>query len=85
MTLIREYVGETLKDIRKQNAMSLRSLSKRTHISLAYLSEIEHGKKEMSSELFNAWAKGMGFTTEDLFYLIAKNAVHTVDARKESA
>jgi transcriptional regulator with XRE-family HTH domain len=51
MTLFRESLGDVLRGERMRQGMTLRELSSEARISLGYISEIERGQKEASSEL----------------------------------
>jgi len=48
---LRELLGETLRRRRRAQKRTLRDVSKQANVSLGYLSEIERGHKEPSSEL----------------------------------
>ncbi len=52
--LMRELLGESLRELRTSENLTLREVSGRALVSLGYLSEIERGQKEASSELLNA-------------------------------
>ncbi|CAL8973398.1 MAG: helix-turn-helix domain-containing protein [Actinobacteria bacterium] len=52
--LMRELLGESLRELRTSSNLTLREVSGRARVSLGYLSEIERGQKEASSELLNA-------------------------------
>ena len=52
--LMRELLGESLRELRTSETLTLREVSGRARVSLGYLSEIERGQKEASSELLNA-------------------------------
>ena len=49
--LMRELLGESLRELRTSSNLTLREVSGRARVSLGYLSEIERGQKEASSEL----------------------------------
>lgn len=49
--LLREALGSTLREFRTQTGFSLRQLSSLANVSPGYLSELERGRKEVSSEL----------------------------------
>lgn len=53
-TLLRESVGEVLRQARTAQGRTLREVSDSARVSLGYLSEVERGRKEASSELLNA-------------------------------
>jgi transcriptional regulator with XRE-family HTH domain len=52
--LVRELIGESLREERVLQAKTLREVSKAARVSLGYLSEVERGQKEASSELLAA-------------------------------
>lgn len=49
--LLRREIGDVLRVIRQQQGRTLREVSTAARVSLGYLSEIERGQKEASSEL----------------------------------
>lgn len=51
MVLLRRVLGDVLRELRVQRNMTLRELSAEARVSLGYISEIERGQKEASSEL----------------------------------
>ncbi|MFC7496305.1 MULTISPECIES: helix-turn-helix domain-containing protein [unclassified Nocardioides] len=51
MVLLRRVLGDVLRDLRMQRGMTLREVSAEARVSLGYISEIERGQKEASSEL----------------------------------
>jgi transcriptional regulator with XRE-family HTH domain len=51
MVLFRRILGDVLRDLRLQRGMTLREVSAGARVSLGYISEIERGQKEASSEL----------------------------------
>lgn len=52
--MLRVQLGGVLRDLRGNQDRTLRNVADKAGISLGYLSEIERGKKEASSELLNA-------------------------------
>ncbi len=54
MTLLRTHIGHTLRQARISQERTLRDVAKQARVSLGYLSEVERGQKEASSELLNA-------------------------------
>ena len=54
MTVLRKVVGETLRGLRLRQRRTLREVSSSARVSLGYLSEVERGQKEPSSELLAA-------------------------------
>ena len=54
MVILRRVVGEQLRRLRQDQGRTLRDVSSAARVSLGYLSEIERGQKEPSSELLAA-------------------------------
>ena len=54
MTLLRTQLGHTLRGHRLSQRRTLRDVSGAARVSLGYLSEVERGQKEASSELLAA-------------------------------
>lgn len=52
--LLREVIGDVLRDARTSQGRTLREVSDTARVSLGYLSEVERGRKEASSELLSA-------------------------------
>ena len=53
-SLVREVIGDVLRRARTSQGRTLREVSDSARVSLGYLSEVERGRKEASSELLNA-------------------------------
>ncbi len=51
MTLLRRELGDVLRERRRAQGRTLREVSASASVSLGYLSEVERGEKEASSEL----------------------------------
>ncbi|KGN34680.1 XRE family transcriptional regulator [Knoellia sinensis KCTC 19936] len=54
MILLRHELGEVLRERRQQQGRTLRDVAAAAAVSLGYLSEIERGVKEASSELLGS-------------------------------
>lgn len=54
MVLLREVIGDVLRRARTTQGRTLREVSNSARVSLGYLSEVERGRKEPSSELLGA-------------------------------
>lgn len=59
MTLFRDALGEVIRERRSELGYTLRKVSEQGIIALGYLSEVERGQKELSSELLEGVAKGL--------------------------
>jgi transcriptional regulator with XRE-family HTH domain len=53
-SLLREVLGDVLRRSRTKQSRTLREVSDAARVSLGYLSEVERGRKEASSELLSA-------------------------------
>ena len=64
--LLREAIGAGLRRARTARRRTLRDVSRRARVSLGYLSEVERGRKEPSSELLAAICDALDVTLPDL-------------------
>ncbi len=67
MTVLRQVVGETLRAVRLRQQRTLREGSSSARVSLGYLSEVERGQKEPSSELLAAICHALDIELSELF------------------
>ena len=67
MPVLRQVVGETLRGLRLRQRRTLREVSAAARVSLGYLSEVERGQKEPSSELLAAICRALDVELSDLF------------------
>lgn len=72
--LLRELVGQTLREERLAASLTLRDVSGSAQISLGYLSEIERGQKEASSELLAAVCSALEISLPVLLHKVADAA-----------
>ena len=70
--MLREIYGRVIRDYREETGMTLRKLARKTGVSVAYVSEIERGKKEASSEMLEDLCSGLGLSTLDLLEMAAQ-------------
>lgn len=54
MVLLRHEIGDVLRAARRRQGRTLREVSSAARVSLGYLSEVERGQKEASSELLSS-------------------------------
>jgi transcriptional regulator with XRE-family HTH domain len=71
MTLLRRHLGSVLRSQRERQHRTLRDVSGSARVSLGYLSEIERGHKEASSELLAAVCDALGLRISDVLYAVA--------------
>ncbi|MCM0677153.1 helix-turn-helix domain-containing protein [Micromonospora phytophila] len=66
MVLLRRVIGDALRARRQGQHRTLREVSSAANVSLGYLSEIERGHKEPSSELLAAICDALGARLSEL-------------------
>lgn len=71
MLLLREAIGERLRRTRTTQSRTLRDVSRAARVSLGYLSEVERGRKEASSELLAAICDALDLPLDELLRRVA--------------
>ncbi|MGH3909548.1 MAG: helix-turn-helix domain-containing protein, partial [Pseudonocardiaceae bacterium] len=71
MLLLREAIGERLRRTRTTQSRTLRDVSRAAQVSLGYLSEVERGRKEASSELLAAICGALDLPLDELLRRVA--------------
>jgi transcriptional regulator with XRE-family HTH domain len=71
MLVLRQVIGETLRSARMRQQRTLREVSASARVSLGYLSEVERGHKEPSSELLAAIAGALDVELSELFHQVS--------------
>lgn len=66
MIVLRRLVGDALRRHRQTQARTLREVSGAARVSLGYLSEVERGQKEASSELLASICAALGLPLSQL-------------------
>ncbi|MEU9931176.1 MULTISPECIES: helix-turn-helix domain-containing protein [Streptomyces] len=79
--LWRDLVGEVLRRERQAQGRTLKDVAEAARISMPYLSEVERGLKEASSEVLAAAAKALGLNLADVLALAGERLVSLVAAR----
>jgi len=69
--VLRHVVGETLRAVRLRQRRTLREVSAAARVSLGYLSEIERGHKEPSSELLAAICDALDVPLSEVFLSVS--------------
>jgi hypothetical protein len=77
----RRVLGEVLRSLRTKDKKTLREVSERAGVSLGYLSEVERGQKEASSELLGSIASALGMRLSDTLRLVADAIEKLEDAQ----
>ncbi|MGD8196049.1 helix-turn-helix domain-containing protein [Herbiconiux sp. P18] len=70
--LWRELVGEQLREVRQSRGETLRGIARRASVSPQYLSEVERGLKEPSSEMLEAIGAALDTSLLDLTTAVAE-------------
>lgn len=63
-------VGDTIRKLRHERKLTLRQMS--GFISTGHLSDVEHGRKQLSNDLLEVVAEGLSLTTAELILEIYK-------------
>jgi len=79
--LLREAIGDRLRHARTNQRRTLRDISRAARVSLGYLSEVERGQKEASSELLASICQALELPLGELLHHVAADmsALDTVD------
>ncbi len=88
--LLRTLMGEVLRRTRKAQARTLQDVATQARISIAYLSEVERGRKEASSEVLVAVCRALDIRLVDLLarstsQLLAVDLATDLGARRRRA
>jgi transcriptional regulator with XRE-family HTH domain len=73
MVLLRHLLGDALRRLRLRQGRTLREVSASARVSLGYLSEVERGQKEASSELLAAICSALGAPLSQVFREVSDN------------
>ncbi|GAA4619149.1 helix-turn-helix domain-containing protein [Saccharopolyspora hordei] len=76
--LLREAVGERLRRARTAQSRTLRDVSRAARVSLGYLSEVERGRKEASSELLASICDALDLPLPELLVTVAGDLDNTM-------
>lgn len=69
--LLREAIGDRLRHARTNQSRTLREIAHQARVSLGYLSEVERGQKEASSELLASICQALELPLPDLLRNVA--------------
>lgn len=73
MAVLRTLLGEALRTTRLGQERTLREVSSVAQVSLGYLSEVERGQKEASSELLASICRALGVRLSDVLREVSEN------------
>jgi len=71
VVLLRTHIGQSLRVARNTQNRTLRDVAGEARVSLGYLSEVERGQKEASSELLNAICSALGLSLSSVITDVA--------------
>ena len=72
MVLLRQEIGDVLRDARREQGRTLREVSSVARVSLGYLSEVERGQKEASSELLASICGALDVPLSSVLHQVSK-------------
>lgn len=75
--LYRDALGHVLRMQRNRQGRTLREISLSARVSLGYLSEVERGQKEASSELMAAICSALGQPQSRVVALVAEQMANS--------
>jgi transcriptional regulator with XRE-family HTH domain len=78
--LLRHALGAALRRLRLAQGRTLRDLAAASRVSVPYLSEIERGRKEPSSEIIATICRALGISLDELIIEIQRELVRAVPA-----
>lgn len=83
--LLREAIGSGLRRARTARRRTLRDISRAARVSLGYLSEVERGRKEPSSELLAAICEALDVSVPDLLSAVAREMATEMAGQRRTA
>ncbi len=73
VAVLRTLLGEALRTTRLSQERTLREVSSAAQVSLGYLSEVERGQKEASSELLASICRALGVRLSDVLREVSES------------
>jgi transcriptional regulator with XRE-family HTH domain len=77
MSLLRSAIGTVLRRLRHQQGRTLQDVVDAAGVSLPYLSEVERGRKEASSEILASICRALGLPLTDLLEQVRAELLRT--------
>lgn len=77
MVLLRRELGDVLREQRRAQGRTLREVSSAAAVSLGYLSEVERGEKEASSELLGSICTALGLPLSAVLSQVSMRVAET--------
>lgn len=82
MALLRRLMGDALRSRRQVQQRTLRDVSAAARVSLGYLSEVERGQKEASSELLASICDALDVPLSDLLREVSDELARSEPGRE---
>jgi transcriptional regulator with XRE-family HTH domain len=79
--LLRTMVGDVLRRTRLEQRRTLADVASSARISMQYLSELERGRKEASSEILAALCGALRLDLSELLAAVGRDLIHQRDRR----
>ena len=79
MIVLRQVIGDELRRRRQDQGRTLRDVSAAAAVSLGYLSEVERGQKEASSELLAAICGALDVPLSDILSSVTDHIAEAED------
>jgi DNA-binding XRE family transcriptional regulator len=73
--LLRTMLGDVLRRVRREQGRTLADVARAAKVSMPYLSEVERGRKEASSEVLAAICDALGIELSDLLVEVGHGLV----------
>jgi transcriptional regulator with XRE-family HTH domain len=80
MIVLRQVIGDELRRRRQDQGRTLRDVSGAAAVSLGYLSEVERGQKEASSELLAAICGALEVSLSDVLMSVSSHVAQAETA-----
>jgi transcriptional regulator with XRE-family HTH domain len=79
--LLRTILGDVLRRTRREQGRTLADVARVARVSLPYLSEVERGRKEASSEVLAAICDSLGIDLSELLAEVGRDLANAADLR----
>jgi transcriptional regulator with XRE-family HTH domain len=79
--LLRTMLGDVLRRIRREQGRTLADVARAAKVSMPYLSELERGRKEASSEVLAAICAALGVELGDLLTEVGRDLTASAPAQ----
>jgi transcriptional regulator with XRE-family HTH domain len=84
VVLLRQEIGDVLRDARRRQGRTLREVSSVARVSLGYLSEVERGQKEASSELLASICGALDVPLSSVLHSVSRRVAEAEQVEPDS-